>query len=374
MRDSFHNLIRLFESPSNRFDQLKNHNFLIENIDKFFKSLMEENYHWFVDFFQNVFLSYCCTDEPLEHLQLKIEDREKLWRLNNRFSSQKKVLNVTNLVNNQQNKPNSFESANLKDLFNTRELFFYYFITSVNNYCLSILILKSFSSKIYSIISSCENQISSSPSSLSQMIVQLKLLSKFIGLLNFWPNVKSFSKKPFSFPLKESLQILDNTNNFNFLDVFSIFCDSITNNNLTLTLPLILEYLKPISYEKLSRESKYYKKLIEFLSNLFLLIDLKNEEPLFKKLDFHLKFNQNVSIFLIFVLESFFHFVGIDPLYHLSEDTIAEIKILSEKNKKSSVDEEFDILDDTKFITVIFFNFFLFFSIFFFIFFIFFKK
>jgi len=114
-------------------------------------------------------------------------------------------------------------------------------------------------------------------------ILKLKLLAKFLGLVVFSPNWDLDSSSTHSYNVSNNISGPNNQSlltttkssisNLNstqaLLPIYEVVLQSYKNNNLTLTIPWVVEYLRMMKWDSVSKLSRYYQSCCSLLHSLW---------------------------------------------------------------------------------------------------------
>ncbi len=234
-------------------------------------TLLSRNMPWFVEFFTELLLQIGLVpiQETDADILKNVSDKEKLQKLHSRFtakvgvvstskqrnmSSQRLILDNGETLGNESGGGSGVgnEHSTPDQYFTGHQEFFYRFIRFVDSYVFSIQL----QNRLFLLLSKMWS--SNDSKGLEQRIMQLQMLSKFLGVLTFSPfwttdNFTAGSILPDSKPLGQMIEFVDRGWN---------------EGKLVVTIPWVLDFCRMMKWDKSSTQKVQYHVLLGILRSI----------------------------------------------------------------------------------------------------------
>jgi hypothetical protein len=225
------------------------------------EGLMETNHTWFSSLFVDLLLQIGLV--PLQETDkelLQIADKDKLQKLHQRFSqSASQSRSSSHKVAADPARSTNSPRSEALHMFPGHQEFFFLFILSADSYTFAIHLRSAIINKMTKII----DEDASSETKLLEMC----MLARYVGLLFFSPNWRSFGTTTEHLSADPALDALLQLKGCG-LCVISVFESALLNNKLHLIVPWIIELLQMSSWDISAMKSKIYVKVLSILRQL----------------------------------------------------------------------------------------------------------
>ena len=210
--------------------------------------VLDSNLPWFADFFCDMLLQIgLIPPEETDRDLLKIADKTKLQKLHRRFSEKSNQTNRSTRRLTATPKTDDSSSSPTSEairIFPGHQEFFFLFLLSADSYRLAVHLQPKLASTLKKL------QDEASQNEIEKNLAELCLLGRFLGLLLFYPNWKSFSAdKDFSKAKSRcGFHLLYNLG----LPLLDVVTRSWQTGRLIVTVPWIVDMLKLCVWDKTS--------------------------------------------------------------------------------------------------------------------------
>lgn len=230
--------------------------------------LLDSNQSWFAEFFCDLLLQIGHvpiqeTDKDL----LKIIDKDKLQKLHRRFSSKttRTDRSTKTLVADPKLETNGSPPAvAAQQLFPGHQEFFYLFVMSADSYKFTMHLR----ARLVVVIRDCVRNVGIQD--IGKKVMDLRLVARFLGVILFSPNWRSSREKESNLPSASPGASLDGLHQLDASGLSVIDCvnGAIVDRSLVVSIPWIVELLRPSQWDAQIGHSQLYWKLLSTLRQI----------------------------------------------------------------------------------------------------------
>jgi hypothetical protein len=263
-RDAFLYQLRAFLNLRGKVVDASHSRKAIETIQHSSRSvvggLMGANLAWFSEFFCDLLLQIGLV--PLQETDmevLRIADKDKLQKLHRRFSSKTSLADKSSRkVVADSNRSSNSPKDDAQHLFPGHQEFFYLFLISADSYAFGIHLRCHLIGRIVNLSErvTLENA--------EKAVLELRMMARFMGVLFFSPNWRSFESTAGG--VQESM-LLDGLINLSSLGlcVVDVVEKALSEQMLLLVVPWVVELLRMTVWDPITTKSTIYRKLLSLL-------------------------------------------------------------------------------------------------------------
>lgn len=253
-RDSFLFQLRAFQqmrgtvlNPTQVQQSLK---VIQDSCNQVIQNIPTTNIPWFAEFFVDLLLQIGLVqiEETDDDILKNVRDKDKLQKLHNRFTSKAMQRNKST---NRLVLRESDESDGLgpDHFFTGNQEFFFIFIRYVDSYRFISHLKRRLVDVIMMYLKSTELK------HLEQRISELQMLSRFLAYIHHSPNYNL---------TEESLDVIGSP----IIPLHSLIQDAFRDGKLIVTIPLILNFMRMIQWDRISMKSNYYQEVLGMLRSI----------------------------------------------------------------------------------------------------------